>query len=112
MNKLPKSVIDLIAILGETEALMFVQRYGGTQVYIPRYKDKEPPFDKLSKVYGGTYLFVPKCKSMIIEQRNLKIKITRNEGMSITDLAREYGVTDRQIYAICNTTTAPGALYI
>ena len=109
---LPKSIIDLISILGETEALLFVQRYGGTSVHIPRYKVKEHPFDKLSKHYGGTCLFVPKCTRMMLDQRNLKIKLKRLEGSTLAELSREFNVSDRHLQRIINGDTQSSTLYI
>lgn len=53
----------------------------------------------LSREYGGQYMYVPKDQELELTKRDLVI-YERLQGGNANDLAKEYGLSVQQIYAI------------
>ena len=60
------------------------------------------PAEKLQAMFGGDEHFdLPKAERALRAVRDAEIRRRRIKGESVRNLALEYGLTERQIYAIC-----------
>lgn len=62
---------------------------------------------KLVEYFGGEALLIPKCSSLIRQVRNKKIReLYDTGGHSISQLARRFKLTSRQINTVLSETDA------
>lgn len=88
------------------EALITVA--GGLSVYVPKrlpYRGRLSVLDlpaqrAMAHYYGGTMLYVPTGSRIRLDKRNEAIRAAREAGARVQDLARDYGLPERLIYAI------------
>ena len=61
----------------------------------------EEKFLEIIRMYGGSNLYIPTYKSVVRSSRNREIA-KRYNGITASQLAREYGITVNQIRNIVN----------
>lgn len=108
--QLPSSLRDICSVIGEQKTIELVNAIGGQRVWIPR---KSSPNSflfkilgyeaacKLSSLCGGSQIVIPLCVAMKKVDRDVQIRRDR-ASLSINELVAKYGISDRQIRAICN----------
>lgn len=109
MQLLPKRLRDFVRLIGLPATLKLVERYGGTRLYVPANPHAEHPLavliglDKLqalSSVYAMEDHFdIPKAERALRHLRDQQIR-EAYKTRSASALAREHGLTERQIFNI------------
>ncbi len=110
-ENLPESLRDIADLIGFTAALKLVEHYGGVgALYIPHAIKPDHHLArnigieaarKLAMHYGSDYLRnIPRCTRRSRSLRNAEIRARRKAGESPATLARAYGLTERNIWAI------------
>jgi len=106
----PFIVQDIAHLIGIESALRLVERYQGTDMWVPdEYRPNhvleqlvgETGFKKLIEKYGAESHEIPKCDAAIRTVRN---KLIRESTRSQRDLGMEWKLTTRQIRNIQNGT--------
>ena len=116
---LPKRLRDFVRLIGLPATLKLVERYGGTRLYIPANPHAEHPLaqliglDKLqalSSVYAlEDHFDIPKAERALRHLRDQEIR-EAYKTRSASALAREHGLTERQIFNIVGCAEPdPGA---
>ncbi len=103
---IPKSINELIALIGEPDTLALVKLHGGSTLFFAKNKAgylgiSSEASTKLYSLYVGCYLFIPRCHHALLDARNSQIKCDKNNGTPVKTLARKFNLTDRQIINIC-----------
>lgn len=109
LDELPEGLREIAELVGLDAALKLTAAHGGVRIFIPL---KCPPEHaiaatvgdyvaaRLSNAYGGTYLYVPGVSSILRRRRDAAIVQAYDKGKSATFLARQHGITERQVRAI------------
>ena len=113
MDNLPRSVRDLIDLIGFTPAIALVNVYSGKILKVPTGAREDgqtrsrligimglEAADKFIAIYGGERLQVARCVKAMRAERNLRIINAYDEGVSVPSLAGEHLLTERQIRTI------------
>jgi hypothetical protein len=113
LEDLPASARELVQAVGLQATLEIVERWGGVGLWIPvDLKPDGAPTRRLADaigaraakrlhaVYRGSLIAVPKCDRALRVLRDEEIRTRRAEGITVPSLAREYRLTERQIYNI------------
>lgn len=101
---------ELIAAIGTQLALRLVAERGGTRVYVPtpaRLAEDGPlarvigveATAKLARLWPGVWLTVPRAMAYMRRMRDREIR-ARFKSETAAALAREFELTERQVYAI------------
>jgi hypothetical protein len=94
LRKLPPSLGRIAEAAGRQGALALVERHGGAYLKVPRrYRAGHP----LSLLLGAEAL------DPVRTRRNDEIIRSYEAGRSVARLAREYGLSERRIWAILKT---------
>lgn len=113
-EQLPASLQDMAEVIGDDDTMKLVENYGGTRIFVPHRMGAQHKLAtllgleqarKLSNVFGGEALTIAQCSKLFKYKRNEEIRKKYDEGVSITVMVREYGITERQIYAIIASVT-------
>jgi Mor family transcriptional regulator len=100
---------EISALIGEDATQILIREYGGIRVYVPETVMPESNIAKLigmekaqllAKAFPATSIDLPVDMSQWKSTRNDRIKKEYQAGKSGAGLAREYGVTQRQIWRI------------
>lgn len=106
---LPQSVIELIDVVGLNAALNIVEQCGGTRLFVPKKMKKAhwlltsigaEQFEKLIAVYQGMEIEIPRCYAAMAALREREIYASAAAGATNSELAREFGYTERGIRKI------------
>jgi len=110
---IPRQLREIAANTDQRTALVLLELYPGSHVYIPpepveghRLADKltVAEFKKLCAVYGKEVLKIARADKAIRAQRNQRIlQDYFAKGMRQGDIAVKYGLDERTISKICNT---------
>jgi Mor family transcriptional regulator len=113
MNNLPRSVRDIIDLVGLTPALALVRAYPGNIIKVPTGVVEDGKmrsrligimgFDAAEKFiahYGGERLTVPRCVDALRDERDQRIIAAYDGGQSVPALAVDNALTERQIRTI------------
>jgi DNA-binding NarL/FixJ family response regulator len=119
IDKLPAMMRELIDLVGYREMLILISLYGGQDIYIPKHPSRsklaqvlsEHALNQLSYYYGGTYLSLPTQLQIDLQCRNFKILQLLRKGAARATIAKEFGLTTRQVSNIkrLELTSTPGA---
>ena len=99
----------LQTVVGQDGALAVIREFGGIRVFVPRNMTPTNKWAKLlgsekacrlSARYGGKTLSIPRGKKRVQQKRNREIIHQYDAGIPVRKLARDYQLTDRQIYKI------------
>lgn len=106
---LPGSLQAVADIIGAPAALKLAERWGGIRLYIPLAPDEDHDLAKLigiehasrlCEAYAGERIEVPKADCWGRAVRNKLMLEARRKGVSQASLAREHGLTERQVRKI------------
>lgn len=119
--KLPKTVAEMILVIGEKAAFLMVKAYGGTVMLVPKGL-RQSGIDRLEDIarligdkeakafchhYGGSYISIPKCQKLIAHHRNREIikrfdelVLNHSARVSVTQCARAFQLTEASIWSI------------
>jgi len=109
VNCLPPSLIEIKDVIGIVATLRLVEVYGGTLIVLPRkYRDDHhlvriighKAASELIVHYSGDRLYVPKNDNATRLIRDIEIANKYDAGYSVPKLAREYNLSERQIWNI------------
>ena len=90
---------DLVRLVGEDAALLFIETFGGRRVFIPKRAATRALISRviggtaakaLSAEFGGMQLRVPLAKQW-------RMKVYRQQGMSHSDIAKAIGATENSV---------------
>jgi Mor family transcriptional regulator len=109
---LPETVRALVKAMGLPAVETLVRTWGGIAIYIPR-PDHLGPGHELVLALGqeaavalcehfvsGGHWTPPRCHQALLRVRNAEIQRKRREGRRPWQLAQEYRLTERRIWAI------------
>lgn len=111
-DKIPASLQEIAEVVGDDNAMKMVQAYGGTRVFVPQSVGAQHKLStllgfeqakKLSRTFGGEPLTIARCTMLLKHRRNEEIRKKYDEGASVHELVREYGLTERRIYSILSS---------
>lgn len=111
---LPEILRDIVDLIGLAKTMLLVEQYGGVRLYVPKLavgSEHDLPSligmdatRKLQAMYGGeTHFDIPKAEAAMRAVRNKHIRRQRAGNRPTASLAREFGLTERQIRSICNS---------
>ncbi len=101
---------ELIAAVGTQLALRLVAERGGQRVYVPTFArlTEDCPLarivgtgaaEKLAKLWPGEWITIPRAMAYMRRVRDREIR-ARFKSETAASLAREFELTERQVYAI------------
>lgn len=108
---LPPKLLEIAEYCGDKTAMALLQHYGGGHICVPQQVDA---LHQLSQVlgmvaatvfcqaFGGETIQIPKAAKAFRALRNAQIRQLRKEGEPLFNVARKFGLTERQILTICN----------
>lgn len=114
---LPASLLQIAEYCGEATMWAIWRAYGGGHLSVPLQAAPEhglsqllgyPAACQFCLAFGGELLNIPKGESARRTVRNERIREDRRAGMDNFGLCRKYGLTERQISAICQTDNPQG----
>lgn len=116
LDTLPASMQDVAETpgVGYDAALVIIQRWGGTRLYVHAKMTADKPLARaiglakaraLAARYGNEEICVPRAARRLIAIRNAAIRAAFGER-SAPALARQYGLTERQIRNIVTVDDA------
>lgn len=114
--KLPPSLDEVVAVIGESTTIALINEYGGTTQRLPAIRNATDDHE-FSKVIGkeklhllinaigaSRYVYIPRCADGLRLKRDREIVKRFNEGEVVESLAREHSLSDRQIWNILKKT--------
>ncbi|HEY8037961.1 MAG TPA: Mor transcription activator family protein [Methylobacter sp.] len=109
---LPASLLEIAEYCGDEVMWKLWSAYGGMRVSVPVHMIPEHPLSQLlgypaacqlSEVFGGAEpLTIVKAEAARRAVRNEMIRQDHREHMSMHNLVRKYGLTERQLSTIIN----------
>jgi hypothetical protein len=108
---LPPKLLEIADYCGDQTAMDLLQHYGGGHICVPQRVDA---MHQLSQVLGvvaatafcqhfaGEIIQIPKAAKGFRTLRNAEIRRQRKEGKPLFHVARDFGLTERQVLTICN----------
>lgn len=121
MNRihLPHSLLKIAEYCGDDVMWALLEHYGGGHVAIPKqmhpdhalYQTLGPEMARqLSTTFGGEILRIPGALKARLAARNTAIRQDYADGLTQHELARKYGITERQIGCVCRGNVQPSSL--
>lgn len=114
INAMPGSLRRIAEHCGNDIAMQLWANYGGGHVHVPANENNDHPLAQLLGKhamaallfhFSGETLMIPKAHAAQIMIRNRAIRAGRANGLTQHALARQYNLTERQVWAICNDRT-------
>lgn len=114
--KLPASLDEVLEAIGEASTLKLVEAFGGTTQRLPAIRNatddhdlakiigKEKLHQLVSAIGASRYVYIPRCTDGIREGRDRQIVRKYTEGETVERLAKEYILSDRQVWNILKKT--------
>jgi hypothetical protein len=108
---LPPKLLEIAEYCGDQTAMDLLQHYGGGHICVPQQVDA---LHQLSQVLGpkaaavfcqnfaGETIQIPKAAKAFRTLRNTEIRRLRKEREPLFNVARQFGLTERQVLTICN----------
>lgn len=99
---------QMVSLVGLAHTLTIVEHWGGLRLYVPRDVTEDHALAKrigieaarlLAEHYGEDRWPIPKALRALRAVRDHHI-VTNPDGLSVYDLVRRFGLTERQIYKI------------
>ncbi|MGB1762983.1 Mor transcription activator family protein [Alloalcanivorax xenomutans] len=109
VEDLPELLQEISQLIGIPATLLLVEHFGGIHLFIPTHFSDQRAFvavvghraaSLLIQQYGGNTLYIARAASALRALRNMEIAGRFEGGLSAERLAREYGVSVRQIWNI------------
>jgi len=115
----PRTLLDMVAIIGVEASLQLVAHFGGSTLEIPadpfgRGKNAFANLEcalghdaavKLCKAYAYERVYVPRRAAELRAQRNQKIVREFNAGVSVPELTKRHHLSDRWVWRILKSTS-------
>jgi len=114
--KLPASLDEVIEVIGESSTLQLINAFGGTTQRLPAMRNAVEQHEmaviigmeklhQLIKAIGASrYVYIPRCADGLRQKRDREIVKRFSESNTVEQLAREYGLSDRQVWNILKKT--------
>lgn len=123
---LPEIVQLIASLIGLPRALKLIEAWGGTTFPFSKNQRRQGQIryealaevvgvdaaDILTQHFGGEVLAIPRCSAALRAMRNQQIRdsfdtLTRHHPAShvVHQLARQYQITERQVWSILKTAT-------
>ena len=107
---LPGSLLRLAEYCGDDVMWAIWEHYAGCHLHVPNAVAEHHPLRallgpkawRLTEAFGGEILTIPRAESARRAVRDVRIRQDRESGASLSELARSYQLTERQIGAIVN----------
>lgn len=115
MEDLPPKLRELVRLIGLAPAMAIVKHWGGLRIKIPeKYHEDHAlvrvagreAMVKLVDAYAVQNLYIPRAVTAMNALRNVDIVRRLEGGASGSTLAREYGMSERQIWKIAKRPEA------
>lgn len=99
----------LIGEISEWAIERLVSKFGGRRIYIPHQVDPDHTIAKtigsieagrLTRIHGGSVVFIPKKHKITIRARNLRILQLLIADATVEEVAKRYGMTERNVRII------------
>ncbi|MDR0249918.1 MAG: hypothetical protein LBI35_01170 [Burkholderiales bacterium] len=115
IDLLPRTIRDMVGLIGWSATIAFVKAFGGKRIHIPKRLESswvavlaetvgEEEAIKLVKHYGAESLNVPFCRDLMQAVRNVEIVRAYDAGTCLNELVDQYGISHRQLQNILKTT--------
>lgn len=110
---LPQSLMVLSEYCGDEVMWLLWENYAGGRLHVPLSVSNEHALSALlgyanacllCEKFGGENLVIAKAESAKRAVRNALIREAKAQGLDNFTLARRFGLTDRQIMTICQTS--------
>ncbi|MBF0283214.1 MAG: hypothetical protein HQL51_02015 [Magnetococcales bacterium] len=110
---LPRSLQEVAGLVGLEAVSALVRHYAGSRVRVPRRSRPDHPLAaclgweamrRFCHLFGGEVLEVPRADGVRRRLRDREIVQLYDGGTPVRLLAKTYGLTERRIYYILNTT--------
>lgn len=120
LDNLPKSVRDIVELVGLTAAIALVKAYGGIYLKVPigqregqtrAYLIEIMGHDAALKFiahYGGERLGIPRCDAALRDERDRRIIRDYDANTSAATIAQRERLTERQVRNILKRVPAEG----
>jgi hypothetical protein len=112
---LPASLEEVVEAIGEAATIKLVESFGGTTKRLPAKRNcvagnelakvigVEALRQLVNKLGGARYVYLPRCVDGLRKQRDQQI-VERSKTEPVEKLARDYNLSDRQIWTILKKT--------
>jgi Mor family transcriptional regulator len=115
IDLLPRTIRDMVRLIGWPATIAFVRAFGGKRIYIPRGTESgcaaalaevvgEDALGKLCRHFGDTRMNVPFCRGAMMQVRNVEIVHAYDAGTGLNELVDRYGISHRWLQIILKTT--------
>lgn len=103
-------------MIGEADTLHLISAFGGTTQRLPAIRNatdehelakiigKEKLHQLIKAIGASRYVYIPRCADGIRQKRDREIVRRFNESESVEVLAREFALSDRQVWNILKKT--------
>lgn len=119
--ELPESLREIAVLCGLDAALQLAAVYGGTEIFIPVRPDGpsaavlrallgEHAAAALIRAYPGHRLAIPRCVRLRRDHRDQAIIDAYTHGAPVRALARQHGLTTRQVRTILKRVPDAGSV--
>lgn len=114
--KLPASLDEVVEVIGESLTLHLINAYGGTTQRLPAIRNatddhefakvigKDKLHQLINAIGASRYVYIPRCADGLRQKRDREIVKRFTESDTVEQLAREYGLSDRQVWNILKKT--------
>jgi hypothetical protein len=108
-------LVELQSVIGLDNTLKLVERWGGVMLYVPQDIPENHKIaqligktsaDALARYCGLERLNIPLARDYRRALRNAEMYTRHKEGESVNELAREYGISARQLWEILSQMKA------
>lgn len=114
---MPKTAVELVDVLGLQRTLDLLHRIGGSRPFVPKPGNLSDDSElvrqvgmdaavELSAVFGGCHIEVPLLISVERLLRNQALRAEFDQGATVNNLARRFGLTNRHVRTVI--ARAPG----
>lgn len=114
LDVLPELVREMVQVMGEKATLVLIGELGGRRLCVPGFPQRRRSirFERLEGLlgteaarayaerWGDIELQVPRCTSVILLRRNREIAAAYSAGTQASDLAAQFGLSERHIFKI------------
>lgn len=108
VEDLPDSLQETVQVIGLGATIKLMEHYGGTRLWVPAEIPHDHELrrhlgaaaDKLARHYALEVIAVPRGVAALRRIRDQQIRARHAQGVSGKALAREYGMTERNIWYI------------
>ncbi len=121
MDNLPKSIRDIVDLVGMPATMALVKAYGGIYLKVPTGARAdgavrarliglmgEEAAEALIRTYGGERVAIARCAAALRDERDNRIISSYDAGTSATTIALREGMTERHVRTILKRVPGEG----